>query len=302
MPFWKRTKRKSEAPPPDTGQVQPARTTRRRSPPAALEVKLLAIEALESGADKKDVAEVIGVGPSTLGTWLKQYREGGVQGLCRRASSIAVRKQCSVLEQKIICQRQQHPDRGVRRIRDELQRHEGLSVRAEQVRQTVNEAGLGNPPPQPGRRLPQTRRFERSLPNAMWQIDIFTFQLKRMYRVYLIGIIEPNFEYLGEWLEENHLTKWKPDDLEVYKGMSQEEFEAAMERRRKIIEMPEVIAFYNQILEETQKNLSGFEKIKRFALVADDWNEYNVLTPSMKMKRRIIVEDYKNLLDKIYVE
>ena len=31
------------------------------------------------------------------------------------------------------------------------------------------------------------RRFERALPNALWQIDIFTFELKRMYRVYLVG-------------------------------------------------------------------------------------------------------------------
>ncbi len=198
MPFWKRQK-KSQTPPPDTGQVQPARKTRRRSPPAALEVKLLAIEAVESGADKKDVAKVIGVGSSTLGKWHKQYRDGGVPGLCRRASSIAVRKQCSVLEEKIVTHREQHPDRGVRRIRDELRRHEGLSVSAEKVRQTVNAAGLGNPPPQPGRRPPQKRRFERPLPNAMWQIDIFTFQLKRMYRVYLIGIIDDHSRFMVGW-------------------------------------------------------------------------------------------------------
>jgi len=199
MTFWKRPKRKSQTPPSDTGQVQPARKTRRRIPPVALEVKLLAIEAIENGADKKDVAEVIGIGKSTLVTWYRQYREGGVQGMCRRASSITVRKQCSVIEKKIVTQRQQHPEQGVRRIRDELRRHEGLSVSAEKVRQTVNEAGLGNPPPQPGRRPPQVRRFERSLPNAMWQIDIFTFCLKRMYRVYLIGIIDDHSRFMVGW-------------------------------------------------------------------------------------------------------
>ena len=199
MTFWKRPKRKSQTPPPDTGQVQPARKTRRRIPPVALEVKLLAIEAIENGADKKDVAEVIGIGKSTLATWYRQYHEGGVQGMCRRASSITVRKQCSVIEKKIVAQRQQHPEQGVRRIRDELRRHEGLSVSAEKVRQTVNEAGIGNPPPQPGRRPPQVRRFERSLPNAMWQIDIFTFCLKRMYRVYLIGIIDDHSRFMVGW-------------------------------------------------------------------------------------------------------
>ena len=91
MTFPKKPKKKSQTPAPDTGQVQAARKTRRRSPPLALEVELLAVEAIENGADKKDVAEVIGIGPSTLAAWYRQYREGGVQGMCRRASSIAVR-------------------------------------------------------------------------------------------------------------------------------------------------------------------------------------------------------------------
>jgi len=199
MAFWKRPKRKSQTPPPDTGQVQPARKKRRHSPPVAMEVKLLAIEAIEGGADKKDVATVIGVGSGTLNSWHKQYRDGGVQGLCRRASSISVRKEVTRLEEKILTHRQDHPADGVRRIRDELRRHDGLEVSAEKVRQTVNEAGLGNPPPEPKRRSPQIRRFERSLPNAMWQIDIFTFQLKRMYRVYLVGIIDDHSRFIAGW-------------------------------------------------------------------------------------------------------
>jgi transposase InsO family protein len=164
-----------------------------------MEVKLLAIEALESGAEKLDVASVIGVGPSTLAKWHKQYSESGVAGLCRRASSIAVRRQCTKLEEKILAHRREHPEHGVRRIRDELRREDGLSVSAEKVRGVVNAAGLGNPPPVPHRRPPAVRRFERSLPNAMWQIDIFTFQLKRLYRVYLIGIIDDHSRFIVGW-------------------------------------------------------------------------------------------------------
>ena len=67
------------------------------------------------------------------------------------------------------------------------------------MRTVVNDAGLGNPPPTPHRRPPQVRRFERSLPNALWQIDIFTFQLKRMYRVYLVGIIDDHSRFLVGW-------------------------------------------------------------------------------------------------------
>ena len=48
MRFWKRSTRREESTPAaDTGQVEPARPRGRRSPPVAMEVKLLAIEAPE---------------------------------------------------------------------------------------------------------------------------------------------------------------------------------------------------------------------------------------------------------------
>jgi transposase InsO family protein len=217
MSFWKRSKREEEVcRAADSGQVQPARTSSSRSPAVAMEVKLLAIEALENGAEKRDVAGVIGVHPSTLASWYKQYKEVGVSGLCRRASSIAVRKQCRGLEERILAHRREHPEHGVRRIRDELRREEGLAVSAEKVRSVVNAAGLGNAPPVPHRRPPALRRFERSLPNAMWQIDIFTFQLKRLYRVYLIGILDDHSRFVVGWgLYRQQTTEAV---LEVLKG------------------------------------------------------------------------------------
>jgi transposase InsO family protein len=164
-----------------------------------MEVKLLALEALASGLSAQEVGELVGVGSGTIHKWRKDHAEGGVPAMCRKASSIAVRKQCSALEERIVALRQEHPDRGVRRIRDDLRRQEGLEVSAEKVRQVVTEAGLGNPPPQPQRRPPSVRRFERSCPNALWQIDIFTFHLKRMYPVYLIGAIDDHSRYLVGW-------------------------------------------------------------------------------------------------------
>jgi len=201
MQFWKRNRRVSQQgeTPGDAGQVQKARRTIKRSPPVAMEVKLLAIEALESGLSVGEVGELVGVGSSTIHKWNKDYAEEGVQGLCRKASSISVRKQCSVLEEKIVVLRRENPEYGVRRIRDDLRRHEGIEVSAEKVRTVVNDAELGNPPPEPHRRQAAPRRFERSCPNAMWQIDIFTFHLKRMYPVYLIGIIDDHSRYLVGW-------------------------------------------------------------------------------------------------------
>jgi transposase len=87
-----------------------------------MEVKILAIEALDSGLSSSEVGELVGVGPETIHKWRKDYTESGVQGLCRKASSIATRKQCSVLEEKIVARRRANPEHGVRRIRDDLRR------------------------------------------------------------------------------------------------------------------------------------------------------------------------------------
>lgn len=198
MSFWRRVKRDSGQSA-DTGRAQRTKRSVKRFPPVAMEVKVLAIEALEVGLSAQEVGELVGVGSGTIHKWRKEYAEGGVQGLCRKASSIAVRKQCSVLEEKIVALRRENPQHGVRRIRDDLRRHEGLEVSAEKVRTVVNDSGLGNPAPEPSRRPPGIRRFERSCPNALWQIDIFTFQLKRMYPVYLIGILDDHSRYLAGW-------------------------------------------------------------------------------------------------------
>jgi transposase InsO family protein len=162
------------------------------------------------------VGELVAVGATTVRAWQKDHAEGGVAGLSRKASSIAVRSQCTVLEEKILALRRQNPEHGVRRIRDDLRRHQGLEVSAEKVRTVVNEAELGNPPPEPRRREGSPRRFERSCPNAMWQTDIFTFHLKRMYPVYLIGIIDDHSRYLVGW----GLFRQQTADavLEVLKG------------------------------------------------------------------------------------
>ena len=50
MPFWRRRKtRKESTPAVNSGKVQPAKKKPKTSPPSPLEVKLLAMEALEAG-------------------------------------------------------------------------------------------------------------------------------------------------------------------------------------------------------------------------------------------------------------
>ena len=63
MSFWKRKKQVSAS---DTGQVQKAKKGVKRSPPVAMELKVLAVEALGSGLSAAEVGELVGVGSGTV--------------------------------------------------------------------------------------------------------------------------------------------------------------------------------------------------------------------------------------------
>ena len=192
MFFWNRSKKHSPANSPTISNQRRINSGRR----FPVEVRLLAAQAREAGLTPKEVADLIGSSSGTVSKWHKLYQEGGPEALMTMSSSPGTHKICRELERRIELYRQDNPSAGVRRIRDSLRREEGLSVSAETVRRVVNDAGLGNDPPASKQRSPVPRRFERSVPNALWQIDIFTFELKRMYRVYLVGIIDDHSRYI----------------------------------------------------------------------------------------------------------
>jgi len=181
---------------PEEAEAEPRPTPARRRGAIPMEIRLLSVQACESGLTGKEVATLAGVSQATVHAWNRVYREHGLAGLAKRSRSASTRRICTALEERIKDYRREHPQHGVRRVRDALRRDEGLSVSAETVRRVVNEADLGQPPPKARRRPVQVRRFERAVPNAMWQIDIFTFQLKRMYRVYLVGMIDDHSRYI----------------------------------------------------------------------------------------------------------
>ena len=95
------------------------------------------------------------------------------------------------------------------------------------------------------------------------------------------AIIQPNFEFIRDWIERK----------EKKVGNSEKE-----------IATSEIII--KRIQKEVDKCNSKFgkwEQIKRFELTPEAWTiEGGHLTPTMKMKRSVILEVYKNLYNKIY--
>ena len=56
-------------------------------------------------------------------------------------------------------------------------------------------------------------------------------------------------------------------------------------------------------MEEHQKNLASFEKIKRFVLLAEPFSmETGELTDTLKLRRPVVLRRYADLIEEMYVE
>ncbi len=66
---------------------------------------------------------------------------------------------------------------------------------------------------------------------------------------------------------------------------------------------PRVVALYAEIVNEVNSTLASFETLKRFRVVADDWTqEGGELTPSMKLKRRVLTVRYAAAIAELYAD
>jgi long-chain acyl-CoA synthetase len=71
--------------------------------------------------------------------------------------------------------------------------------------------------------------------------------------------------------------------------------------REAMIQNPSVIKFYREIVGEFNQEFNHVEQIKKFELLPAEWSvEAGELTPKMNIKRKIILEKYKPIIDKIY--
>jgi long-chain acyl-CoA synthetase len=99
---------------------------------------------------------------------------------------------------------------------------------------------------------------------------------------FISALISPNFAVLDEWGRNNGLE-----------GVT----------RASLVADRRVIALYNEIIREVNATLANYETIKRFRLVPDEWSQdTGELTPSMKLKRRVIAERYAAAVSEIYAD
>ena len=95
------------------------------------------------------------------------------------------------------------------------------------------------------------------------------------------AFIQPSFEFIKEW-EKLH-------GIEVDKT------------NQEIISNPKVIARIQEEVDHLNAKFGNWEKIKRFELTPDVWSiDGGQLTPTLKLRRKIVLEMYKPLYEKIY--
>ena len=95
------------------------------------------------------------------------------------------------------------------------------------------------------------------------------------------ALIQPNFEFVTEWAKLKNINV----------GSTPQEIASNEEVKKRI---QEDVDLHNE-------KFGKWERVKRFELTPDEWSiEAGHLTPTMKLKRRIVKEKYLDLYNKIY--
>jgi long-chain acyl-CoA synthetase len=97
---------------------------------------------------------------------------------------------------------------------------------------------------------------------------------------YISALISPNFVALEEWAR--------------HRGIHHQS-------RANLVSDGRIVALYSDIVREVNGTLANFETLKRFRVVAEEWTqETGELTPSMKLKRRVLTERYAAVIAELY--
>lgn len=95
------------------------------------------------------------------------------------------------------------------------------------------------------------------------------------------AFIQPHFEYIKEWQKLHNIT---PDTS-----------------NEAIANNPKVIERIQEEVDKINEKFGNWERVKRFELTPDLWTiDGGHVTPTLKLRRKVILEKYKDLFNKIY--
>ncbi|MDR3272632.1 MAG: long-chain fatty acid--CoA ligase [Flavobacteriaceae bacterium] len=98
---------------------------------------------------------------------------------------------------------------------------------------------------------------------------------------YVTALLVPNFEALKNYAEEKFNLKFKSFD--------------------ELINFQKIKDFYMERVNSTQAHLASFEQIKKFRLLPADFNmDLGEITPTLKVRRKIVFDKFKLLIEEMY--
>ena len=98
-------------------------------------------------------------------------------------------------------------------------------------------------------------------------------------RKFPAALIVPNMEAVNSWCERHQVDKNDPA----------------------LLKNPKLLEKLDKEITKANKHFGQWEQIKKFEIIPDQWSiDTGELTPTLKLKRRVIKEKYVDLIDSIY--
>ena len=99
-------------------------------------------------------------------------------------------------------------------------------------------------------------------------------------RKFVSALIVPSFPNLRSWCRNNNIPDSKNEDL---------------------LRNPKVLELFKELVESFNKFFNHVEQVKKFELLAYEWSvDTGELTPKMSLKRKVVIEKYRDAIDRIY--
>jgi long-chain acyl-CoA synthetase len=99
-------------------------------------------------------------------------------------------------------------------------------------------------------------------------------------RMFLSALIVPDFESLKEYADSNNIPYTNMEEL---------------------VKRKEIYDLIDKDMSKIQKKLANFERVRKFTLLERPFAlEEGEITPSLKIRRKIVEERYRHLIDEMY--
>jgi long-chain acyl-CoA synthetase len=96
------------------------------------------------------------------------------------------------------------------------------------------------------------------------------------------ALIVPSFPNLTDWARKNNINFTTKENL---------------------IQNPAVVDMYRNLVESFNKYFNHVEQVKKFELLPYEWSiDTGEMTPKLSLKRKVIMEKYRDAIDRIYQE